>query len=227
MIKHHPTSQQLNAFVSGVCEPTLALMISAHTDLCAECQAKCLKLQHVETIDAFSSPVARTPELDKMFSRITQLPQQQKTLTADSPFEGSGLSHFDIELEGKRFVLPRTLKRYAKHTGNWSRLVGKLWQAPVDLGCMGKANFIYMEKGGKVPEHTHKGSEMTLVIDGQYGDGVANYDCGDFTLLDGTHNHLPHSEADEGCLVFTIVDKPLYFTSGIARLLNPFSHLFF
>jgi putative transcriptional regulator len=68
---------------------------------------------------------------------------------------------------------------------------------------------------------------MTLVIDGQYGDGVANYDCGDFTLLDGQHNHLPHSEADEGCLVFTIVDKPLYFTSGIARLLNPFSHLFF
>jgi putative transcriptional regulator len=28
-------------------------------------------------------------------------------------------------------------------------------------------------------------------------------------------------------LVFTIVDQPLHFTAGIARLLNPFSHLFF
>ena len=222
MIKHHPNAQQLNAFVSGTCEPTVALMVSAHVDMCLDCQAKCMKLQQVQTIEALSSPVA-TSSLDRMFSQITQLPQQKTTL----PRAASVPATFDIELEGKRFVLPRTLKRYAKNTGNWSRLVGKLWQAPVDLGYMGKANFIYMEKGGKVPEHTHKGTEMTLVIDGQYGDGVANYDCGDFTLLDGQHNHLPHSEADEGCLVFTIVDKPLYFTSGIARLLNPFSHLFF
>jgi putative transcriptional regulator len=222
MIKHHPNAQQLNAFVSGTCEPTAALMVSAHVDMCFDCQAKCINLQQVQTIEALSSPVA-TPSLDRMFSRITQLPQQKPTATR----EGSVPVTFDIELEGKRFVLPRTLKRYAKNTGNWSRLVGKLWQAPVDLGYMGKANFIYMEKGGKVPEHTHKGTEMTLVIDGQYGDGVANYDCGDFTLLDDQYNHLPHSEADEGCLVFTIVDKPLYFTSGIARLLNPFSHLFF
>ncbi|MEP7706075.1 ChrR family anti-sigma-E factor [Paraglaciecola sp. 25GB23A] len=222
MIKHHPNAQQLNAFVSGTCEPTVALMVSAHVDMCLDCQAKCMKLQQVQTIEALSSPVA-TPSLDRMFSQITQLPQQKTTI----PRAASVPATFDIELEGKRFVLPRTLKRYAKNTGNWSRLVGKLWQAPVDLGYMGKANFIYMEKGGKVPEHTHKGTEMTLVIDGQYGDGVANYDCGDFTLLDGQHNHLPHSEADEGCLVFTIVDKPLYFTSGIARLLNPFSHLFF
>lgn len=222
MIKHHPNAQQLNAFVSGTCEPTVALMVSAHVDMCLDCQAKCMKLQQVQTIEALSSPVS-TSSLDRMFSQITQLPQQKTTL----PRAASVPATFDIELEGKRFVLPRTLKRYAKNTGNWSRLVGKLWQAPVDLGYMGKANFIYMEKGGKVPEHTHKGTEMTLVIDGQYGDGVANYDCGDFTLLDGQHNHLPHSEADEGCLVFTIVDKPLYFTSGIARLLNPFSHLFF
>tara|TARA_R110002167_G_scaffold116035_3_gene290765 strand:- start:2725 stop:3393 length:669 start_codon:yes stop_codon:yes gene_type:complete len=222
MIKHHPNAQQLNAFVSGTCEATVALMVSAHVDMCLDCQAKCMKLQQVQTIEALSSPAA-TPSLDRMFSQITQLPQQKTNL----PRAASVPATFDIELEGKRFVLPRTLKRYAKNTGNWSRLVGKLWQAPVDLGYMGKANFIYMEKGGKVPEHTHKGTEMTLVIDGQYGDGVANYDCGDFTLLDGQHNHLPHSEADEGCLVFTIVDKPLYFTSGIARLLNPFSHLFF
>jgi putative transcriptional regulator len=223
MIKHHPNSQQLDAFVSGVCEPTLALMISAHADMCVQCQAKCIKLQQIQAIEALSSPLDTSAELDKMFGRITQLP----VVKPDQAPVAAKVGGFDLELEGKRFILPRSLKRYAQHTGNWSRLVGKLWQAPIDLGYMGKANFIYMEKGGKVPEHTHKGTEMTLVIDGQYGDGVANYDCGDFTLLDGQHNHLPHSEADEGCLVFTIVDKPLYFTSGIARLLNPFSHLFF
>lgn len=223
MIKHHPNSQQLQAFVAGVCEPTVALIVSAHIDMCKVCQAKCIKLQKIQGIEALSSPANTSIEFDKMLSQITRLPQQKPAALKSTNLTAS----FDIELEGKRFVLPRPLKRYAQHTGNWSRLVGKLWQAPVDLGCMGKANFIYMEKGGKVPEHTHKGTELTLVIDGQYADGMADYDCGDFTLLDGQHNHLPHSEADEGCLVFTIVDKPLYFTSGIARLLNPFSHLFF
>ncbi|MEC7469201.1 MAG: anti-sigma factor, partial [Pseudomonadota bacterium] len=37
----------------------------------------------------------------------------------------------------------------------------------------------------------------------------------------------PRSDAPEGCLVFSVVDQPLHFTSGLARLLNPFSHLFF
>ncbi|HAB78772.1 MAG TPA: anti-sigma factor, partial [Glaciecola sp.] len=98
---------------------------------------------------------------------------------------------------------------------------------PVDLGDAGMANFIYMEKGGRVPEHTHKGTELTLVVDGEFSDGLADYDSGDFIIMDNEHIHSPHSNSVEGCLVFSIVDKPLHFTSGIARLLNPFSHLFF
>ncbi|MFT6898372.1 MAG: putative transcriptional regulator, partial [Paraglaciecola sp.] len=111
--------------------------------------------------------------------------------------------------------------------GNWSRLAGKLWHAPVDIGGMGQASFIYMEKGGRVPEHTHRGNEFTLVIDGTFSDGLADYGVGDFTRMDSHNKHVPYSDADDGCLVFTILDKPLHFTSGIARLLNPFSHLFF
>ena len=110
---------------------------------------------------------------------------------------------------------------------NWSKLLGKVWQAPVDLGEAGMAHFIYMEKGGRVPEHTHRGTEFTLVVNGEFSDGLADYDSGDLIVMDDEHIHSPHSNADDGCLVFSIVDKPLHFTSGIARLLNPFSHLFF
>ncbi|HAX27481.1 MAG TPA: anti-sigma factor, partial [Alteromonas macleodii] len=44
-----------------------------------------------------------------------------------------------IELDGRVFTVPRTLHRYIDKTGNWSSLVGKLWQAPVDLGNQGVA----------------------------------------------------------------------------------------
>ena len=95
------------------------------------------------------------------------------------------------------------------------------------MGEIGRANFIYMEKGGRVPEHTHKGSEITLVLDGEFTDGLSHYDTGDFIIMNDSHVHTPQSDADEGCLVFSIVDQPLHFTSGLARLLNPFSQLFF
>jgi len=220
MINFHPDMQQLDLFVAGNAEPSLALILSAHIDMCQQCMQKCQKLQQIQSIGALSEGTRLDTQLSSMLQTITSLPQLKDQPVALSPSK-------ILELDGKTFEVPRSLKRYVQHTGNWSRLVGKLWQAPVDLGYMGKANFIYMEKGGKVPEHTHKGSELTLVIDGQYSDGLAHYDCGDFTLLDGQHKHLPHSDVDGGCLVFTIVDRPLHFTSGIARLLNPFSHLFF
>lgn len=222
MISFHPKFAELQRFSAGNCESAMALMISAHIDMCPQCQQDCIDIQ-AELADELLVLPSSAEQLDSqymaMMSNITDLPVAKAIVPK--------ASNTSIELDGKFFEIPRTLRRHVKNTGNWSRLVGKLWQAPVDLGDIGKANFIYMEKGGRVPEHTHKGTEMTLVIDGQYSDGIAEYDCGDFTVLNNQHNHLPHSEADDGCLVFTIVDKPLHFTAGIARLLNPFSHLFF
>jgi len=219
MISFHPSLEQLEIFSAGNCESTLALMLSAHIDMCAQCQTATRSIQAVLAIDALCQTSPLTDKYANMMSDITLLP------VAESPVAKSEAS--SLELDGRHFALPRALRGYQNKTGNWSRLAGKLWQAPVDIGDVGKATFIYMEKGGKVPEHTHKGRELTLVLDGQYSDGLAEYDCGDFTLMDAKNKHLPHSEAEEGCLVFTIVDKPLHFTSGIARLLNPFSQLFF
>ena len=222
MISFHPKFTDLQEFSAGNCKPAMALMISAHVDMCPQCRSNCIEIQHEFASELFDKPLINEPLNDEyiaMMSNITRLPVADNVVPE--------VIKSSIELDGKFFELPRTLRRHVKNTGNWSRLVGKLWQAPVDLGDIGKANFMYMEKGGRVPEHTHKGTEMTLVVDGQYGDGIAEYDCGDFTTMNNQHNHLPHSEADDGCLVFTIVDQPLHFTAGIARLLNPFSHLFF
>ncbi|GAA0857816.1 ChrR family anti-sigma-E factor [Aliiglaciecola litoralis] len=218
MISFHPTQLQLIEFVEGNCTPAMALVISAHTDMCPLCQ------KHINVIEARIAESAIESDVSEcdfgnMLSEITLLPAA----------DGFSIPREDqtIELDGRQFKLPRALRKYVNKTGNFSHLLGNLWQAPVDLGPMGKANFIYMQKNGRVPEHTHKGTELTLVIDGEFSDGISNYDTGDFILMDNTNVHAPYSEASEGCLVFSIVDAPLHFTSGVARLLNPFSHLFF
>lgn len=218
MINLHPTHQQLKAFVDGDCDPAMSLVISAHVDMCSHCQAAVKRLQEDASTEALSG-TSFSPEFESMLADIMTLPGAEAVTVTEQPKQ--------IELDGKQFTIPRALRRYVDHTGSWSKLLGSIWQAPVDLGPIGKANFIYMEKGGRVPEHTHRGNEMTLVLDGEFSDGHSHYDTGDFILMDQRNTHTPFSEADEGCLVFSIVDKPLHFTSGVARLLNPFSHLFF
>ena len=219
MINYHPTDKQLQQFAEGNISSAMALVIAAHCDVCSQCQEKVddINLELSSVIENIHAHEDRDPAFEKMLASIMQKPIiDTKQVAAPR-----------IELDGRFFDVPRPLQRFVKNTGNWSHLLGKVWQAPVDLGDAGIANFIYMEKGGRVPEHTHKGTELTLVVDGEFSDGLADYDSGDFIVMDNEHIHSPHSNAAEGCLVFSIVDKPLHFTSGIARLLNPFSHLFF
>lgn len=201
--------------------PAESLIISAHCDMCPQCAQKVSMFTETHSESAFEEEFANVDlkSFGNMMSDIT------------SQVVDRGVSEVAtnrvLELDGRKFTLPRSLNRISESMGNWSHLVGKIWQAPINLGGDTVANFIFMEKGGSVPEHTHRGSEMTLVVNGEYSDGLADYDSGDFTVMDGHHIHTPSTVADEGCLVFTIVDKPLHFTSGWARLINPFSHLFF
>ncbi|NVK54582.1 MAG: cupin domain-containing protein [Alteromonadaceae bacterium] len=230
MIKFHPKPELLEQFVSGTLSPAESLMVSAHCDMCQYCQGQ-VEAQteefaaHELELEAISEQY--DPQFDVMLANITQQPVAETVYSGGRMAQSNGQAVATIELDGRKFELPKTLHRLVQKRGNWSSLVGKLWQAPVELGYEGVANFIYMGKGGSVPEHTHRGSEMTLVIDGEFSDGVNDYDTGDFIYLNGEHTHAPHSNSNEGCLVFSIVDQPLHFTSGIARLLNPFSHLFF
>ena len=220
-------------------------MVSAHCDMCEKCQrfveieTESLAAQMVSTANDSAVDAGDVAfQFGDMLSQITQLPSTNNNRSeSNQPLEYRELArNIDehehvgcrtIELDGRTFTLPRTLHRYIDKTGNWSSLVGKLWQAPVDLGNQGVANFIFMGSGGSVPEHTHRGTEYTLVIDGEFSDGLSRYDTGDFIFMDGEKTHTPKAEGKEGCLVFSIVDQPLHFTSGLARLLNPFSHLFF
>ena len=233
MISFHPTHQQLEAHAAGLLSPVESLIVSAHCDMCANCSARLSETtqdiaEHV--FEANSAVIDHN--MDLMLEKIMMLPTEQGNndsgaMTMSAEIRDIKSNPHKIELDGKTFEVPRSLQRFVTKTGNWRKLVGKLWQAPVELGGDNVAHFIYMENGGSVPEHTHRGNELTLVIDGDFSDGVHQYDTGDFILRTGEHIHAPRSDASNGCLVFTAVDQPLHFTSGLARMLNPFSHLFF
>jgi putative transcriptional regulator len=222
MIRFHPTNQTLVSFAEGLTAPNESLLVSAHCDMCDQCATRVAALVECYAEQSFNEciPSQADHALGNMLDAILSRPEaslKRKVIPNQNL----------LTIDGKEFHLPASLQRLASQVGDWSHLVGKLWQAPVSLGGKNLANFIYMENGGGVPEHTHIGNELTLVINGSFEDELHHYQTGDYLSFNHLDIHTPTSNAKEGCLVFSIIDQPLQFTSGWAKLINPLSHLYF
>lgn len=222
MINLHPTDKQLQQFAEGTIDQVMGIIVSAHVDMCECCQQKVREFEAEASEAVFDSVPAST-------GLTTELEEMMAAILADESMtpQVCPIPTSRVELDGRYFQVPRALRSLIDRSEGWSHMVGRLWQASVNLTESKKGHFVFLGPGAQVPEHTHKGNEITLVVDGEFEDEYGLYKEGDFIVRNGAHKHTPKTVSDNGCLVFTVVDQPLHFTSGIARLLNPFSHRFF
>lgn len=93
-------------------------------------------------------------------------------------------------------------------------------RVPTDDGTT--AMLYRIRAGKKMPQHTHEGSEYTLVIRGAFSDVTGRYGCGDIAISDEDIDHTPVAEAGEECLCFAVMDAPLRLTGPIGRFFNRF-----
>ena len=85
-----------------------------------------------------------------------------------------------------------------------------------------KARFYRIAAGKELPEHTHRGNEFTLVMEGSFSDDSGEYQTGDFILADTSTVHQPKAAPSEDCICFAVLDAPLKMTGLFGRMLNPF-----
>lgn len=224
MIKFHPSEQHLVLYTAGELSPAMLMMVGTHIDMCPHCQAHVKDIEQQLSRKLFGDNTAAPAPAEPAFDEQAML---QAIFNSKAPNASTPIAANDnICLEGQRFPLPPTLARNHHRIGEWSRLPGKLWRAPVNVGGEEMLNFIYMAEHASLPEHTHKGNEATLVVNGVFNDENNEYRDGDFVLLDDHHKHSPATQ-NEDCLTLAALEGPLHFTSGLSRLLNPFSSLFF
>ena len=228
MIKFHPNEEHLFHYVTGDLSPAMLMMVGTHVDMCPHCQEQVRDMEDMVAQKLFGqAPMGH--ELAAANDDFNGDAMLQKIMSQSPSHEApqmAGLMADELVLEGKRFKLPATLARSQHRIGEWHKLIGQMWRAPVQIGGEDVLTFIYMDKGTKVPEHTHKGQEATLVVNGVFNDENSEYRDGDFVFVDGSVKHTPETR-DEDCLTLAALDAPMQFTSGLSRLLNPFSSLFF
>lgn len=216
MIKSHPTPELLCQFVAGELPAALALTVSAHVDMCRACQQQIRELEYQLANKALEAAdnAPLTPELNGMLADILCMePEVASEIQAEPRVQ-------HLVWQQQKFLLPRALQKQAAQSSKWSQL-GLLWRSRLLEEERWRTSFLYIEKGGEVPEHTHKGREATLVLAGAFRDDEGLYHEGDFILRDEHHTHTPAAMPDQDCLCFTAVEAPLHFTTGVARLLNP------
>ena len=83
------------------------------------------------------------------------------------------------------------------------------------------ARFVQAKPGVKSPNHSHAGTEITVVLDGAFTDETGEYKVGDLIVTDETCEHAPIACKFDGCTCFVVTSAPIKLT-GIASVLNPF-----
>lgn len=83
-----------------------------------------------------------------------------------------------------------------------------------------KVQLLRARPGAAIPQHTHKGVEMTLVLQGCLEDSGVEYRRGDVAINDETDDHKPRVLGDELCYCLIVQRGDLHFTGRFSRILN-------
>ncbi|MEB6606783.1 ChrR family anti-sigma-E factor [Aeromonas sanarellii] len=218
MIKTHPTDLMLRAFAADELPLPLAVGVSAHCELCPACAAR-VRACEAELASRHLAPKEQDEALPAGFDAMLAGILQQPVATA-AELAPPEIPQPELKVAGHSYRLPRALARH--HAPRW-RHIGAIRQHSLPLDELGaRANLLHIEAGGRIPEHTHKGYELTLLLAGTIEDGDTRYQAGDFIWRDASHAHSPHTP--DGCLCYTVQDAPVQFTKGLSRLLNGISH---
>lgn len=216
MIKHHPSDALMLAFAKGELSITMTMAISAHVEMCPCCADK---LSALETRLGGSElggeeEIVVDSDFAAMFADI---------VADDTQAELISIPQATLMYQHKEVLLPRALSCLERSEFS---TIGKIGRSRfnADDGTL-RASLLQIAPGGEIPEHTHTGFEITLLLDGDFSDEDGEYVPGDFIMLDGAHNHTPKTK--DGCLCFTVVSSALYFNKGISKLLNPIGSLIY
>jgi putative transcriptional regulator len=75
--------------------------------------------------------------------------------------------------------------------------------------------------GAQTGAHSHRGTELTLVLKGGFSDVTGTYGPGDLQITDNSVNHNPIADPGEDCINLAVTTAPLRFESLLQKIAAP------
>lgn len=122
-------------------------------------------------------------------------------------------------------VLPGPIRDYVGggiDAVKWRPVGMGVKQAILDTTPEASARLLYIPAGCEMPEHGHRGLEMTMVLQGAFLDGDERFARGDVEVADEDLEHVPVADMGEDCICIAASGAPLKFKGLLPRLAQPF-----
>lgn len=215
MAKHHPDARLLNEFAAGTLPLAQSACISLHLNYCEQCKRTQQRLQQMGA--ALFEDLSPQQVDDSLLNTVmARLDQEPEPLRYAPPAETE---------DGYPSLVQRLMQRDYEDL-EWQRINSNLRISRLRTGDVDNEFALYhIKAGGTIPLHTHKGNELTLVLEGGFSDDEGHYTQGDFLFRDASQQHSPTADQDGDCICIGVLDAPIKFTEWKYRALNPFLKL--
>jgi len=214
MANLHPNLDLITEFSAGTLPLAQAACISVHVNDCEHCRNLTEQLTHVGA--------ALFEKLEPQPVNDTQLDQVLARLDEQAPLEYPRISESD---DSTPAILQRLMSRDFSDL-SWKKIGSSLRISYLRTGDPSHEFALYhIKAGGRIPEHTHRGAEMTLILTGGFSDSQGSYHQGDFIYREPGDVHAPTALQSEDCICLAVLDAPLKFTGWKFRWMNPFLKL--
>ncbi|TMV04811.1 transcriptional regulator [Ruegeria sediminis] len=209
-IRHHLTDELLMAYSAGTLPEAFSLMVATHLSLCDRCRAQ------AESYDAIGGCVLE--------EQAQGVEMEQDALEATMALIAKGTPRA-MPARPACKVLPAPLQDYVGGTVDeirWRPVGMGVKQAILPTSRDASARLLFIPAGAAMPDHGHKGMELTMVLQGAFSDEIDRFARGDVEIADPELEHMPVADIGEDCICLAVTDAPLRFNSLIPRLVQPF-----
>lgn len=208
MIKHHLTDDLLMCYAAGTLPEAFSLVVATHISVCDECRAR------MGSYDAVGGAVLDNCGVVAVSDGclIATLKRIAKARAFVPHRQVPGL-------------FPTPLRAYVGGDLSavcWRAVGVGLRQARLRTDGAATARLVHIRAGCAVPDHGHRGRELTLVLRGAFSDETGRFGPGDVEVADDRTDHRQTADASGDCICLAATDAPLKFRGWLPRLVQPF-----
>jgi putative transcriptional regulator len=207
-ITHTLPDDLLMGYATGVLPQAFDLVIATHVSLSDDSRAR---LEAFEAIGGAVLEDAGSAEIeDDSFERTMAKIGGAAPIARPEPARGT---------------FPAPLRRFVggdEEAVHWRNIAGGVKQCVLHSDEGGTARLLLIPAGRAMPAHSHRGTEMTLVLKGAFRDEDGRFARGDIEVADTQTDHQPVAEPGEDCICLVATDAKLKFRGLLPRIAQPF-----
>lgn len=208
MKSHTPPNEMLVEYASGAATPGIALLVAAHLTHAPESRRKVAELEALGgALLADEAPaVMREGALKAALGALEAGAEEPRPARG---IDGGPLPRPVIDAVGIPFEeIPWRFRLPGIAEYEIAEIEGE------------RISLLRARPGARIPQHTHEGTEMTLVLAGTLQDQGEVYGPGELAINAESDDHKPTIIGDETCYCLVVMDGRMRFTGTFSRVLN-------